>query len=161
MYRRAYRRAHSLVFKKINMNNSLRYFVLGVIFWIVVDYTTAFNPDFQRWLDHMPEIWLFYLGYPLLFTFLIYKKGWTGWKLFLPMLLGAFVVEVIFTHNVLLYTFPIMLVMIPIALCIYGFITYTPKWIVEKKILEHKILSLLFAAVWVIVSFLSFITRSN
>ena len=60
------------------------------------------------------------------------------------MLIAAFVVEVVLSHNALLYTFPIMLVMIPIAVCIYGFITFVPKWIVENRVIENKKTTILF-----------------
>jgi hypothetical protein len=143
------------------MNNFLKYFIIGVFFWVVVDYTTAFNPDFQRWIDHMPEIWSFYIGYPLLFSFLIYKKKWDTRKVFYSMIIVAFIIEVILSNNALLYTFPIMLIMIPIAVAIYSFITFTPKWIVEKKIIENKKKLIILVIVWATVSILSFITRSN
>ena len=52
-----------------------KYLIAGVVMWVVVDFTTAFNPDFQRWLDHMPLIWAFYVGYPLVFAHLIYNRG--------------------------------------------------------------------------------------
>jgi len=143
------------------MNNFLKYFIIGVFFWVVVDYTTAFNPDFQDWINHMPSIWLFYIGYPLLFAFLIYKKQWNTKKIFYSMIIAAFIIEVILSNNTLLYTFPIMLIMIPIAVCIYGFITFTPKWIVEKKIIENRKKLIILVIVWATVSILSFITRSN
>jgi len=143
------------------MNSFLKYFIIGVFFWVVVDYTTAFNPDFQRWVAHMPEIWLFYTGYPLLFAYLIYKKQWNTRKIFYSMIIAAFIIEVILSNNTLLYTFPIMLIMIPIAVSIYSFITFTPKWIVEKKIIENRKKLIILVIVWATVSILSFITRSN
>jgi hypothetical protein len=136
-----------------------KYLIIAVLFWILVDFTTAFNPDFQRWINHMPLIWAFYIGYPLVFAFLIYKKGFEGRKLFYSMLIGIFVVEIVLSNNALLYTFPIMLIMIPLALCIYSFITYTPKWVVEKRLkIERKKLVLLLL-VWIIVSILNFATQ--
>ena len=42
----------------------MKYLLSGVSIWVLVDYTTAFNPDTARWIQHMPDIWLFYLGYP-------------------------------------------------------------------------------------------------
>jgi hypothetical protein len=30
------------------MNACNRYLLISVLFWVVVDYTTAFNPDMQR-----------------------------------------------------------------------------------------------------------------
>lgn len=132
-----------------------------MLFWVVVDYSTAFNPNFQVWLNYMPEIWLFYIGYPLVFAYLIYKKKWDKDRIFYSMLIAAFVVEVVLSHNALLYTFPIMLVMIPFAVCIYGFITFVPKWIVENRVIENKKTTILFTLVWIVVSILSFVTRTN
>jgi hypothetical protein len=77
------------------------------------------------------------------------------------MIIVAFIIEVILSNNALLYTFPIMLIMIPIAVAIYSFITFTPKWIVEKKIIENKKKLIILVIVWATVSILSFITRSN
>ena len=143
------------------MKNFFKYLIVGIFFWVVVDYTTAFNPDFGNWVNHMPSIWIFYIGYPLLFGFLIYKKKWNAEKTFYLMLIVASILEIILSNNSLLYTFPVMLVMIPVAVCIYAFLTFTPKWIVEKEIIANKKKVILLALVWVIVSILSFITRSN
>ena len=105
-------------------NYFLRYFVIGIIFWLIVEWTTVFNPDYQRWLSYMPEIWLIYVGYPLLFAFLIYRKKLSNTNIFIATLVGAFIVEVVFTGNELLYTFPIMLIGMPFAISIYSFITF-------------------------------------
>lgn len=143
------------------MNNYYRYFILGAVFWVTVDFTTAFCPDVQRWISYMPDIWLFYFGYPLLFGNLIYKKHLKDNKLVLAMLSAAFLIEVILSHNALLYTFPIMLVMIPIAVCIYGFITFVPVWLVEKRLIENKKKIVLLTLVWIIVSILNFATNNR
>jgi len=109
----------------------------------------------------MPLIWLFYIGYPLSFAFVIYKKGFDGRKLFYSMLVAIFIVEIVFTNNALLYTFPIMIIMIPLSICIYSFITYSPKWIAEKKLTKNKKRLILLVIVWVIVSILNFATKTN
>lgn len=138
------------------MKRFATYFLVGTILWVVVDWTTAFNPDFERWLSHMPEIWLFYIGYPLVFAFLIYKRRWSDGRVFLATLVGAFLVEVVFTENELLYTFPIMLIGIPIAVSIYGSLTFVPKWIVENKIRQNKRKLILMIIVWILVSISTF-----
>ncbi len=138
------------------MKRFATYFLVGTILWVVVDWTTAFNPDFERWLSHMPEIWLFYVGYPLVFAFLIYKRRWSDGRVFLATLVGAFLVEVVFTGNELLYTFPIMLIGIPIAVSIYGSLTFVPKWIVENKIRQNKRKLILMIIVWILVSISTF-----
>ncbi len=138
------------------MKEFTRYLLAGTIFWVVVDWTTAFNPDFERWLSYMPEIWLFYVGYPLIFAFLIYRRKWSDWRVFLAMLVGAFIVEVVLTGNRLLYTFPIMLIGIPVAISIYSLLTFAPKWIVENRIRQNKRKMILMIIVWILVSISTF-----
>lgn len=72
------------------MNKFTQYFVIAILFWIMVDFTTAFNPDIQDWIRHMPLVWLFYILYPLLFSFLIYGKNWNTKKIFISMLIAGF-----------------------------------------------------------------------
>lgn len=143
----------------IQIDNFWKYFFLGTAFWVVVDFTTAFNPDVIGWVSHMPLIWIFYLGSPLLFAYLIYKKKWSDKRIFLPVLVVLFIVEILFSNNALLYIFPIMLIMIPVAVSLYSFITYVPRWIVDKKINEHKLSIIIMFAIWAIIAVLSFITR--
>jgi hypothetical protein len=138
------------------MKEFTRYFLIGTIFWVVVDWTTAFNPDFERWLSYMPEIWLFYVGYPLIFAFLICRRKWSDWGVLLAMLVGAFIVEVVFTGNRLLYTFPIMLIGIPVAISIYSLLTFAPKWIVENRIRQNKRKLIPMIIVWILVSISTF-----
>ena len=147
--------------RNLFFNDFFKYFLIGILFWIVVDYTTVFNPNFQDWLNHMPLICVFYIGYPLLFAYLIYTRKWDAKKIFYSMLIVAFIIEVILSKNALLYTFPIMLIMIPAAICIYGFLTFIPKWIIEKNLKENKKKLILFTVVWIIVSVLNFFTKTN
>lgn len=138
------------------MKEFARYFLTGMTFWVVVDWTTAFNPNFERWLSYMPEIWLFYVGYPLIFAFLIYRRKWCDWGVFLAMLVGAFIVEVVLIGNRLLYTFPIMLIGIPAAISIYSLLTFAPKWIVENRTRQNKRKLIPMIIVWILVSISTF-----
>lgn len=138
------------------MKEFTRYFLTGMTFWVVVDWTTAFNPNFERWLSYMPEIWLFYVGYPLIFAFLIYRRKWCDWGVFLAMLVGAFIVEVVLIGNRLLYTFPIMLIGIPAAISIYSLLTFAPKWIVENRTRQNKRKLIPMIIVWILVSISTF-----
>jgi hypothetical protein len=144
-----------------SMDNYSKYALTGMIAWVVVDFTTAFNPDIQRWIRHMPLIWAFYIGHPLLFAYLIYRRRWSDRKIAYAMLVSAFVIEVILSNNALLYTFPMMLVMNPIAAAIYGVVTFIPKWLVEGEIRERKKMGLLLVTVWAVVSILNYATNVN
>ncbi len=143
------------------MDDFSKYTLTGIIAWVVVDFTTAFNPDVQRWIRHMPLIWAFYIGYPLLFAYLIYKRRWSDRKIAYAMLVSAFTIELVLSDNALLYTFPMMLVMNPIAAAIYGVVTFIPKWLVEGEIRERKRTALLLVAVWIAVSIMNYATNVN
>ena len=133
-----------------------KYLLAAVATWVVVDYTTAFNPDVQRWLEHMPLIWVFYVGYPLVFAHLIYSRGWSDRTILLAMIAGGFFVEIVCSNNSLLYTYPIMLVMIPVALAIYGVVTFIPKWVVDGELRTRWRTAALLLAVYIVVAVLNY-----
>jgi hypothetical protein len=86
----------------------------------------------------LPALLLFYLGYPLVFSFLIYGLKLGKGALFLAMIAGIVIVEIVFTHNVLLYTLPICLLAIPISLGHYGMVSFMPLWVAEGTIGENR-----------------------
>lgn len=143
----------------IRLNDFSKYYVIGVIFWVVVDYTTAFNPDLNDWIAHMPLVWLFYLGSPLLFAYLIYSRKWDDKKVFLFLVPFTLVYEILIFQNALLYTFPILLIMIPAAIGLYSFIAYVPRWIVDRTLRRHAIATAVMFIVWAAIAVLSFKTR--
>lgn len=138
-----------------------RYLLAGVVTWVVVDFTTAFNPDVQRWLDHMPLIWVFYVGYPLVFAHLIYNRRWSDRSIFLAMIAGGFFVEIVCSNNSLLYTYPIMLAMIPVALAIYGVVTFIPKWVVEGELKARWRTTAFLLAVYIVVAVLNYFNKAS
>ena len=143
------------------MRAFLKYLLSGVSIWVLVDYTTVFNPDTTRWVQHMPDIWLFYIGYPLIFAYLIYIRHWDNSRLFGSMLVLGFVIEVILSNNSLLYTFPIMLIMNPVAVAIYSLVTFVPKWFTENEITRNRNAVCFLVVVWLIVSLLNYVTNVN
>ena len=104
---------------------------------------------------------MFYIGYPLRFAFLIYKRRWSDGRITSVMLVSAFVIEVVLSDNALLYTFPIMLVMNPVAVAIYSLVTFVPKWLVEGEIRKRTKTTVLLVAVWIVVSILNFVTNAD
>ena len=109
----------------------------------------------------MPDIWLFYIGYPLIFAYLIYVRSWSDRQLFSSMLVLAFIIEVILTRNSLLYTFPIMLIMNPVAIAIYSLVTFIPKWYTENEIARNRNSVAILVVVWMVVSILNYATNIN
>jgi hypothetical protein len=146
--------------KKIENNKKwLHYFVYGIICWVIVDFTTVFNPNLQRWISYWPTIWLFYTLFPLGFSLLIYKVKINDKQLFLCTIIEIMISEVILFQNRLIFTFPIMLLALPISLCIYTLITFLPKWIEEKKLKENHKVIIFLITVWVLISIITFITN--
>ena len=141
------------------MDDFGKYTLTGIAAWVIVDFTTAFNPDVQRWISHMPTIWAFYIGYPLLFAYLIYRRRWSDGRIIAAMLVSAFIIEVVLSGNALLYTFPMMLVMNPVAAAIYGVVTFIPKWLVEGEIRKRAKVTAILVAVWIVVSILNLATN--
>ena len=138
-----------------------KYLLAGVVTWVVVDFSTAFNPDVQRWLDHMPLIWVFYVGYPLVFAHLIYNRRWSDRSIFLAMIAGGFFVEIVCSNNSLLYTYPIMLAMIPVALAIYGVVMFIPKWLVEGELKARWRTTAFLLTVYFIVAVLNYFNKAG
>jgi len=138
-----------------------KYLLAGVVTWVVVDFTTAFNPDVQRWLEHMPLIWAFYVGYPLIFAHLIYNRRWSDRSIFLAMIAGGFFVEIVCSNNSLLYTYSIMLAMIPVALAIYGVVMFIPKWLVEGELKARWRTTAFLLAVYFIVAVLNYFNKAG
>ncbi|MBU6996709.1 MAG: hypothetical protein HXS41_08080 [Theionarchaea archaeon] len=143
------------------MSKVLKYFIIGAIFWLLVDWTTAFQPDLQRWLTYWPEIWMFYLGFPFIFAFLIYKRMWNNRRIFVATLAEIFIVEIVFTHNVLLYTFPIMILALPVGIILYSLLVFVPKWIVDGELKENKWKLTLMVLVWIFVSIATYVGNSG
>jgi len=143
------------------MDDFKKYLLLGILIWVVVDYTTAFNPDIQRWIDHMPLIWGFYIGYPLIFAQLIYRKRWDDRRLLLAMMVGAFTVEIVLSNNTLLYTYPLMVVMIPIAVAIYTIVTFLPKWVIDGTLKQRWKTLLIIGIVYFTVAFLNYANKTG
>ena len=143
------------------MRPFLKYLLSGVSIWVLVDYTTAFNPDTARWIQHMPDIWLFYIGYPLIFAYLIYVRNWNDKQLFSAILVLAFIIEVVLSKNSLLYTFPLLLIMNPVAVAIYSLVTFMPKWFTENEITRNRKTVAILVVAWITVSILNYVTNIN
>ena len=136
------------------MGKLLKYFLLGVLFWFVVDFTTteAIRNPCHYYSTFMPALLIFYIGYPLVFALLIYKFKLNNKLLFIATLIGIIIVEILFVRNTLLYTFPIMILTIPIAISIYSLITFVPKWIVDKEMKNNKWKLILMLIIYILVS---------
>lgn len=110
------------------------YFLLAGLLWFIVDFGTAGGFRIGYLVQYGPTLWIFYIGYPLAFTFLIFALKFDNQLLFLATLAGIFIVEIIFTKNPLIMNFPVCLIGIPLAVAVYAPLTYFPLWIVNREV---------------------------
>ena len=145
------------------MKNWLKYFLLAFLAWIIVDFTTTAaigNPS-SYYSTYMPALLIFYLGYPLIFSLLIYKFKLKPKKLFISMIIGIILVEIIFSGNTLFFSFPLLLLIIPISLAYYSMVTFVPLWITEKKLKQNKKWFIVILIIYIIGSLLNLLTQLN
>jgi hypothetical protein len=141
--------------------DSFKYFLLAVLAWMIVDFTTtaAIGNPLAYYSTWMPALLVFYVGYPFVFTALIYKFKLGSRALLLAMIAGIFVVEIVAAHNMLLVTLPVCLLAIPISLGHYGMVTFMPMWIAERTIGQHRKLALATLVVWAVGVLLNILTQ--
>jgi hypothetical protein len=132
-----------------------QYFILGVLLWIIVDFGTAGGFRFAYFQEYGLTLLLFYLGFPFIFTLLIYKLNWDEKRLFYATLVAIFIIEILFTRNSLLISFPALLWGIPLSILIYLPLTYFPLWIVRKEMGKHRFIVLGLSIVEIIVMWLT------
>ena len=138
------------------MRDKYKYLILSIIIWVFVDFTTAHIPDVESWKSFMPEIWIFYLGWPLLFSYLIYKNNWDDKKIFMWTMILGFLLEIIFFNNPMFFMFPLMFIAIPTFIASYTLVSLVPKWIVEKRIKDNKKFMIMMLILWLFVTLVTF-----
>ena len=134
---------------------SWQYFLLGVLLWILVDFGTAGGFRFAYFQEFGATLLFFYLGFPLIFTLLIFRLKWNVRCLFFATLIEIFIVEVLFTRNPLIMSYPALLWGIPLAILVYLPLTFFPLWIVRKEMGSHRFLVIGLSIVEVIIMWLT------
>jgi hypothetical protein len=134
---------------------SWQYFLLGILLWVFVDFGTAGGFRLAYFQEYGAALLLFYLGFPLIFTLLIFRLNWNEPRLFFATLIAIFMVEVLFTRNPLVMSYPSFLWGIPLAILVYLPLTYFPLWIVRKEMGKHRFLVIGLSLVEVLVMLLT------
>lgn len=142
----------------IPQSKRTRYILWGALLWFIVDFGTAggFN---VYYLIRNPHIVLFIIGYPLIFAYLIFSRNWNGKKLFGATVAAMFAIEGVLTRNPFVLAFPLLTLGIPLAVCIYAVLTYSPLWIVNGELGKHRRIVIALSAVVAIIIMLSVITN--
>jgi len=145
------------------VNKKLKYVLLGFIFWFLVDWATL--KGFHLSYFAVPPIGYIlrsinFTLYPLIFSYVAYNREWSEIKLFILTIISAFLIEIAWLKNALLYTFPHFIIFIPAAICIYSILTFFPLWIVNQEVRKNKKKMIFLSIVLVIVTLVSVKTQS-
>lgn len=141
-----------------------KYFVYSLLAWIIIDWGTAGGlrlAYFTTPPSYIVILPLLYAIFSLIFTWLIFKLGFSDKKLFSAMLVLIFVVEVVMVRNPLLIQFPLLLLGIPLAIAVYIPLIYFPLWIARKEMRTHKKTIFLLSIVVIAITILSVISKSR
>ncbi len=141
--------------KHFHLLISWQYFLLGVLLWVLVDFGTAGGFRIAYFEKYGVTLLLFYLGFPLIFTLLIFRLNWNERRLFFATLVAIIIVEVLFTRNPLVMSYPSLLWGIPLAILVYLPLTYFPLWIVRKEMGRNRFLVIALSLVELIVMWLT------
>jgi hypothetical protein len=147
--------------RQFRLPKSWQYFLLGMLLWAFVDFGTAGGFRISYFTKYGLTLLIFYAGYPLVFSVLIFGLRWSERRLFLATLAAIFIIEVVFTRNPLLMTFPALILGIPLAVMIYLPLTFFPLWFVRKEISKHRVLILGLTIVELIIMMLATFGNSH
>jgi hypothetical protein len=131
------------------------YLLIGIVLFTVVDFGTAGGFDLGYFRTCGFALLIFYIGYPLLFTALIYRLHMPEKWLMVPTVLCMFLIEAVFTRNPLVIGFPACLAGIPLALAVYAPLTYFPLWIERGEMGRHKGIVIFLSAVEIVIMLLT------
>jgi len=135
-------------------SKGLNFILLSFIFWIIVEYILVWATRLNEWISYMPFIFLYYLGIVLIFWLLFYRIKRDEKQIFIIMVILMYPIEIILFSNALLLN-PLWFIPHSIQLIsIWGFLTFFPYWLVEKKIKEQNKSKLIFYLLWAPLGFL-------
>jgi len=134
--------------------HSVKYQLLSILFWIVVDFTTtqAVIDPWRYYSQYMPALLVFYIGSPIAFSLLIYKFKLSNKMLFFAVIIEIIILEILLIHNTLLYTFPTMVLAIPASISIYSLLCFVPKWIIDDEVKKNRKLIFILTIVYILLS---------
>ena len=135
------------------------YLLVAIISWAIVDFGTAGGFRLLYLEKYWQGLLIIYIGFPLIFTLLIYGLSFSERALLIPTLLSIIIIEVVMTHNPLIITFPSCLYGIPLAIAVYVPLVYFPLWIERGEVKKHLRIVIFLSIIIVMIMLLTtFIT---
>lgn len=139
-------------------NRRARYVIWGILMWSIVDFGTAGGLNVSYFAKYGPLLLAYYVSYPLVFSYLIFSRKWNEKELFVATVAAMFVIEGILVRNPFVLAFPLLILGIPLAICIYAPLTYFPLWIVNGETEKHTKTIIALSAVVIATTALSVVS---
>ncbi|MFH1211003.1 MAG: hypothetical protein V1645_03730 [archaeon] len=146
-----------------NKHKLVKYLILYIATYFIIDFATGFNWDVQYWLSVNGPLMMAIL-YPLsglIFYYIIYKRKWEDWKIFTAMMAYAMFIEAFVLRNPFVITFPALMAGIPLAADLYGLIVFLPKWITDKEVRKHKLLLAIMTIIFIILAIIAYFNNPH
>jgi len=145
-------------------NKKLKYILLGFVFWFLVDWATVKGFHLSYFaiplMGYILRLITFTL-YPLIFAYVAFNRAWSEKKLFILTIISAFLIEIVWLKNAILYTtFPHFIIFIPAAICVYSILTFFPLWIINQEVGKNKKKMFFLFIVLVIITIISMRVQS-
>lgn len=125
------------------------YILLSFSFWLIAEFITVWHDKLSEWVLHMPLIFVYYVGYPLLFHYFIFRRNWNERRIFILMLAVSLVLEISWGNPLLLNPISCIPALF-LLLSIYGFITFIPLWIVNGTFFRNRV-KVVYCFLWILV----------
>lgn len=105
--------------------------------WALVEYLTVWHSKLGEWVALMPWVLIQYLVIALIFSYFIFRRGWSERRLFFLMLGVMYVLEFLWANPLLLNP----LTFVPASLLLtsmWSFLTFVPLWLVRGEVRRHR-----------------------
>ncbi len=139
-------------------SKAIAYVASAALLWFVVDFGTAGGFRLAYLARYGLALALFYVGHPLAFGYLIFRRGWRGQRLFWATIAALLFIEGLVIQNRFVLSFPLLLAGIPLAICVYLPLTYFPLWLVNGELGQHRRAVFLLSSVIAGISLLTALT---
>ena len=139
-----------------------RYVGLCFLVIFIVDWGTAggFHPSyFAPYELKAPVLVLFFWGMSLMFSYFAINRGWAGRNLLAAAAAVGILFEGLLFGNPLILTFPLLLLGLPLAICIYSALAFLPLWTLKRELRARWRPATFLVVVPALVTLLSAATR--
>ncbi|MBD3354091.1 MAG: hypothetical protein GF364_21595 [Candidatus Lokiarchaeota archaeon] len=130
----------------------LKYITISFIFWILIEYITAWSNRLDEWISYIPWIFFYYFGIIVIFDLIFFKTTFSFKKVFAILIFLMYPIEILLFSNTLILNIGWFLPHSIQLVSIWGFLVFVPLWIIQKRVRDNWKL-VLFFLIWIPLGF--------